>query len=368
MVTNSLPTYKWVQRLGGKFSDTLTAPVGAMWTRGHNPVDKKGIFDVLSNYVVNTVNNGSEIMMETKAEKLIVENGKAVGVKASKTDGTEVVLHAKKGVILATGGFGANPQLCAEYNTYWPSIPDDIKTTNASTSTGDGIIMSKEIGANLVGMGFTQLMPTANEKTGSLTDALLVAPQNYIFVNKEGKRFVNEYAERDVLSWAALSQPDGVFYTIADKDMALSAQNRPTQEMIDKMVEDKLIYRADTLEGLADIIGCDRATFVNKINKYNSYVKSGTDPEFNKNVFQMEVKNAPFYACPAKPAIHHTMGGVQINTNGQVIDAKGNVIQGLYAAGEVTGGIHAGNRLGGNAIADIFVFGRIAGKNAALNK
>lgn len=368
LVTNSLPTYKWVQSFGGKFSDKLSAPVGAMWTRGHNPVDKKSIFDVMSNYLVKTVNNSSEIMLETKATSLITDNGKVVGVKAVKTDGTEVTLHANRGVIMATGGYGANAKLCAEYNNYWPSIPLDMKTTNASTSTGDGIIMGREIGANLIGMAFTQLMPTSNEKTGALTDALLVAPQNYVFVNKQGKRFVNEYAERDVLSFAALKQTNGVFYTIADQPMALTSQDRKTQAMIDKLVADKLIYKADTLEGLADIIGCDRATFVNEIKKYNSYVDKGADPEFHKNVFQMKVEKGPFYACPAKPAIHHTMGGLQINSDAQVLNTYGSIIPGLYAAGEVTGGIHAGNRLGGNAIADIFVFGRIAGESAASNK
>ena len=156
-----------------------------------------------------------------------------------------------------------------------------------------------------------------------------------------------------------------MFYTIADQDMAMTSQNRPTQEMIDKMVEDGIIYRADTLEGLAEIIGCDAQTFVDEINKYNSYVDNGKDPDFGKPVFEMKVLNGPFYACPAKPAIHHTMGGLQINTNSEVLNTEGKVIPGLYAAGEVTGGIHAGNRLGGNAIADIFVFGRIAGENAS---
>ena len=364
LIHRSLDTFKWAKSLGGKFSDVLTSPVGSMWLRGHNPEDKKQIFDALSDFVLKQ-SDKNEIMLETRAEELLVENGKVVGIKATKVDGTEVVLHANKGVILTTGGYGANAKLAAEYNKYWPSIPLDMKTTNVATATGDGIIMARAVGANLVGMEFIQLMPTANEKTGALTDGLLVAPQNYIFVNKEGKRFIDEYAERDTLAFAALEQPGEMFYTIADQDMAMTSQNRPTQEMIDKMVEDGIIYRADTLEGLAEIIGCDPQTFIDEINKYNSYVDNEKDPDFGKPVFEMKVLNGPFYACPAKPAIHHTMGGIQINTNAEVIDTKGNVIPGLYAAGEVTGGIHAGNRLGGNAIADIFVFGRIAGENAS---
>lgn len=367
LCNKSLPTFEWARSLGANFSDVLTSPVGSMWLRGHNPVDKKQIFDALSDYVLRKSDN-NEILLETTAEELIVESGRVVGIKATKNDGTEVVLHANKGVVIATGGYGANAKLAAEYNNYWPTIPEDMKTTNVATATGDGIIMGRNIGANVVGMEFIQLMPTSNEFSGSLTDGLLVAPQNYIFVNKEGKRFINEYAARDTLAFAALEQPGEMFYTIADQVMALTAQNRPTQEMIDKMVDDGLIYRADTLEGLAEIIGCDAQTFIDEIDKYNSFVDAGEDPEFGKSVFEMKVLTGPFYACPAKPAIHHTMGGLQINTNAQVMNTEGNIISGLYAAGEVAGGIHAGNRLGGNAIADVFVFGRIAGESAALGK
>jgi fumarate reductase flavoprotein subunit len=163
LIHRSLDTFKWAKSLGGKFSDVLTSPVGSMWLRGHNPEDKKQIFDALSDFVLKQ-SDKNEIMLETRAEELLVENGKVVGIKATKVDGTEVVLHANKGVILTTGGYGANAKLAAEYNKYWPSIPLDMKTTNVATATGDGIIMARAVGANLVGMEFIQLMPTANEK------------------------------------------------------------------------------------------------------------------------------------------------------------------------------------------------------------
>ncbi len=366
LVTNSLPTLKWVETFGPKFNDRLTAPVGSMWTRGHSPSVKTDVFEMMSDYVTNKSNTGSEILLETPAKELIVENGAVVGVKAQQADGTEVILHADN-VILTTGGFGPNIEMVAKYNNYWPSIPTEMKTTNVASNTGDGITMASAVNANLVGMEFAQLMPTANAITGSLTDALLVAPQNYVFVNKQGKRFVNEYAGRDTLSFAALEQTNGMFYTIADSEMAKTVQDGATQEKIDAMVNKGLIYRADTLEELAAIIGADPQVFVNEINTYNSYVDAGKDPEYGKSVFEMKVLKAPFYACPARPATHHTMGGLEINTNGQVLSAEGTVIDGLYAAGEVAGGIHAGNRLGGNAIADVFVFGKIAGEHAAKN-
>lgn len=359
----SLDTYQWfAQTTGITKAEKLSSPVGSLWMRGHNFTSKTDVFEYASKFIEK---NGGEVMLETKAEELVTSNGKVTGVKAVKTDGTPVTLIANKGVILTTGGFGANSDMVRQYNTYWPTIPDAIKTTCVAAATGDGITLGLQAGANLVDMGLTQMMPTANAFSGALADALLVAPQNYVFVNKEGKRFVNEYAARDTLTFAALKQADGIFYAIDDQEMAKTVQNHATQEQIDAMVDKGLIYKADTLEALAIKIGCDPAVLVQTIKTYNSYVDNNSDPDFGKNVFEMKVEVAPFYACPAKPAVHHTMGGLQINTNAQVIDASGSPIPGLYAAGEVTGGIHAGNRLGGNAIADIFVFGRTAGTNAA---
>jgi len=256
----------------------------------------------------------------------------------------------------------------AEYNNYWPSIPLDMKTTCVSTVTGDGITMGKAVGANLVGMQFTQLMPTAHARTGQLIDGILAPPENYVFVDQQGRRFVNEYAERDVLASAALKQPSGLFYHISDTTIALNSNVHPTLAYLDKQVANKIIIRADTLEELAGKIGMNPAVLVETINKYNACVDAGKDTEFGKNVFGLKVKDAPFYAVPEKPSIHHTMGGLQINEYAQVLDAKGKPIPGFYAAGEVTGGIHAGNRLGGNAIADIWVFGRTAGASAAAGK
>ena len=362
LCSESLPVLKWAESIGVVFDKNLSAPVGAMWTRGHNPIDKKSYFDAPSKLLAA---HGGEIMLETRATSLIIEKGRVVGVKAEKTDGTQVTLRANKGVIMATGGYGANAAMVAEYNNYWPSIPADMKCTCVASATGDGITMAKAAGANLVGMQFTQLMPTAHAVTGQLIDGILVPPQNYVFVNKQGKRFVNEYAERDVLAFAALSQTDGIFYHIADTTMALNSNTRPTQAKLDSMVKKGILYRADTLEGLAALIGIPADALVETVKKYNSYVDAGKDPEFGKNVFGLKIVDGPFYAVPEKPAIHHTMGGIEINVNAQALGKDGRAIPGLYAAGEVTGGIHAGNRLGGNAIADVWVFGKTAGASAA---
>lgn len=362
---NSLDTYHWLgDTVGIALSDNLTSPVGSLWMRGHNFESKQGVFTAAEEYITS---NGGTIKLQTTATELIIEDNAVTGVKCLQADGSTLTIHATN-TIITTGGFGANGEMVKEYNTYWPAIPDGIKTTNVSSATGDGITLGLQAGASLTGMGMVQLMPTASAVTGQLADGLLVPSQYYMFVNQEGNRFVNEYAERDVLASAALSQTDGVFYHIADQNMIPTLQNKATQEQVDAMVEQGIIYKADTLEELAEQIGCPSENLISSVEKYNSYVDAGEDPDFGKNVFGSKIETAPYYAVIEKPSVHHTMGGLTINTDAEVLNESGEAIKGLYAAGEVTGGIHGGNRVGGNAIADIMVYGKIAGANAATNK
>lgn len=362
MCANSLDTYHWLgETVGIALSDYITSPVGSLWLRGHKFETKQGVFTSAIDYVTA---HGGEFLYETRAEHLIINDDRVCGVTASMTDGTPVIVHANA-VILTTGGFGANEAMVREYNTYWPAIPDGIKTTCVASATGDGIYLALEAGAALKDMGLTQLMPTASALTGQLADVLLVPSQYYMFVNQEGNRFVNEYAERDTLSFAALSQTGGIFYHIADQNMIPLLQNKATQEAVDALVEKGIIYKADTLEALAEQIGCPAENLIASVEKYNSYVDAGVDPDFGKGVFGTKIQTAPYYAAIEKPSVHHTMGGIRINTSAEALNEAGEAIPGLYAAGEVTGGIHAGNRLGGNAIADCMVYGRIAGTNAA---
>ena len=353
-----------------KINDGIGTVLGAMWPRTHGLSTSVGV-GFINPLAEDAKKNGAEFMLETKAEELIIENGRVVGVKAVKTDGTKVTLHATKGVIMATGGFGANAKMVAQYNTYWPTIPEDMKSTNTSNATGDGIDMGISAGANLVGMGFAQLRPSSHPETGALSGGVWGSAESQVFINQEGTRFVNEYAERDTLASAALKQTDSLFYIICDQMTAGDPQpggKNGWGDVIDDLVATKSIYRADTLEELAEQIGVPADVLVAEIEKYNSYIDNQKDPEFGKTNFGAKIEVAPFYATPRSPSLHHTMGGLQINDEAQVLDKNGAAIPGFYAAGEVTGGIHAGNRLGGNALTDILVFGRIAGKNAASEK
>ncbi|MCH4005184.1 MAG: flavocytochrome c [Lactobacillus crispatus] len=361
LVTNALNSVKWLQDLGVKFDNSqVTEPVGGLWRRGHKPVEPLGyaFIHVLGDWIRE---HGVDPYLETRVEKLIIEDGKVRGVIATRADGSTLTVHAKA-VILTAGGFGANTKMVQKYNTYWPNIADDSTTTNSPAITGDGINLGLEAGADLFGMGFIQLMPVADPKTGELFTGVVTPPANYIMVNKKGKRFVNEFAERDVLAKAVIEN-GGLIYQIADDKIKDTAYNT-TQESLDAQVKAGTLFRADTLEDLAKQIGMNPAVLVKTIQDYNSYVDRGEDPDFHKNVLGLKCEVAPFYATPRKPAIHHTMGGLVIDTKAHVLNKDGQIIDGLYSAGENAGGIHAGNRLGGNSLADIFTFGRIAANTA----
>lgn len=358
LTNNSLAGLEWLQSYGLQVSDRMSTVLGALWPRTNSVGSGANYIQTLSNAAQE---HGVEIMLNTKGAELIVEDGRVVGVKAEQ-GGDLITLRAKSGVVMATGGYGENPELRAEYNTYWKEMPLDMPSTNSVHITGDGILMGREVGANLVGMGFLQLMPSSHPVNGSLFSGVWGSAETQVFVNKQGKRFVNEYAERDVLSAAALEQEDALFFIITDAQIV---GNRDIQRMLDNGD----VIKADTLEELAEKLDIDPVTFVAEIEKYNSYVDNQFDPDFGKpNFGGYKVEAAPFYATPRSPSVHHTMGGLEIDTLARVISVDGETIPGFYAAGEVTGGIHAGNRLGGNAQTDIIVFGRIAGESAALGR
>lgn len=361
LTEHALDSVHWLENVGVEFDHSdVTMPVGAIWRRGHKPKTPMGYayISVLDDYVRKA---GGTILTDTPVKELLVEDGHIQGAIAEGRNGQTITVYAKA-VILASGGFGANTKMLQKYNTYWTEIDDDIRTSNSPAITGDGVLLGQSVGADLVGMGFTQMMPVSDPETGALFSGLQVPPANFIMVNKEGKRFVDEYGSRDKLSQAAIDN-GGLFYLIADDNIKQTAYNT-SDEKIEAQVAAGTLYRADTLEELAEKINVDPRVFVQTITDYNSYVDAGYDPEFNKGAFDLKVEKAPFYATPRKPAVHHTMGGLKIDTQAHVISQQGRIISGLYAAGEVAGGLHAGNRLGGNSLTDIFTFGRIAGQTA----
>ena len=251
-----------------------------------------------------------------------------VGVSGVTADGAPFTLKANKGVVLATGGFASNVEMRQAYNKHWPELGENIRSTNVSSSTGDGIAMATEIGANVIDMEWIQLVPAAAKMTVGLSASI----NNTIYVNHEGKRFVREDGRRDDMAGAALAQPGQEYYRFSDMHLYEEIGGLTTYgKQVDEVVDGVNLIKAETLEEMAAAIGCDAQNLIDTINAYNSYVENGEDPEFGRKVFGEKLDKGPYYAVK----------------------------------GEVTGGIHGANRLGGNAIADIIVFGRIAGENVS---
>jgi len=368
LVENAYPTLQWLEGLGMEFKPEVYTVLGGLWPRAHAPAKPlgTGFIETYMSYIEKN-SDKIEVMVNTEAVEIIMENGKAVGVKAKGENG-EVVAMANKGVIIASGGFANNPEMREEYNKNWPSLAN-IKSTNHSGATGDGITMAKALGANLVGMEWIQLLPMGDPETGSLSGNIEQGVENRIFVNLDGNRFVDEGARRDVMTKALMEQKEQSMWVILDKHSYPTGDiKNHFNESIDELVAAGRAFKGETLEDLAAQIGVDPANLVSAVEAFNTHVDNKSPDAFGRTLYQDKIDQGPFYAGKRVPTVHHTMGGVQIDVSGHVIDTAGNVIPGLYAAGEVTGGIHGANRLGGNALADINVFGRIAGANAALQK
>lgn len=367
-VDNSLSTLHWLESIGMEWTDEVFTVLGGMWPRAHKPVKPlgTGYIDALSSYISKN-SDGIELMLETKGESLIAKDGVVTGVIASGRSGNTITLKANNGVVIATGGFGANVEMRDKYNKSWPSLTN-IKTTNHPGATGDGLAMAEAVGANLIDLDYIQLLPMGDPNTGSLSGNIEQDVEKRIFVNKDGNRFVAEDARRDVMTSALFEQRDTYMWVILDKHSYPTGDTKNNfNESIDQLVSEGRAFKADTLEDLAAQIKVDPANLVKAVEEFNKAVDAGTD-SFGRKLFSQKIDTAPFYAGGRMPTVHHTMGGIQINTSTQVLNKNGDVIKGLYAAGEVTGGIHGTNRLGGNALADAHTFGKIAGEAAATGK
>ena len=361
MAENSAEAVDWLFSIDAPLTKVV-ATGGTQHKYLHKPENGEPVGEYLVEKLkVQAEQLGIDVRVNTKATEILMEDGQAVGVKA-EDDEHNYIIHAKS-VVLTTGGFGANFELMASYD---PSLANAV-TTNHSGATGDGIAMAQAVGADTVDMDQIQLHPTVIQQDGTLVSES-VRSHGAVIVNTEGKRFVNDLAGRDVVSQAELKQPDGYCFIIFDQHLYDEV------ELTHKFVERGFTITGETYEELAQNMGLQGdavQNFVDTMNTWNEsvakYKADGTpDAEWGRdNGMDDDLSTAPFYAIKIAPGIHHTMGGIKINSNAEVIDTAGNVIPGLFAAGETTGGIHGGNRVGGNAVCDFIVFGRIAGKSAA---
>ncbi len=298
--------------------------------------------------------------MNTRATTLLTdENDRVIGVEATKGDQT-VTFFAENGVVLATGGFGANVEMRMAYNAEYD---ERYNSTDQEGTTGDGIAMAEKIGAALVDMEFIQTYPACSVKTGILSYVADTRFDGALLFNKEGDRFVGELDRRDVISKGILAQTDSIGYLVWDNQVTEASHMDHFQKEYDELVKNGELFKADSVEELANHFGLNLEKMQAVLDQYNEDMKTtGEDSVWNRRGLKFSIEEAPFYIQKVAPSVHHTMGGVVINTQAQVMTAEGQVVEGLYAAGEVTGGIHGKNRLGGNAITDLTVFGRIAGE------
>ena len=358
LCANSADAIDWLDEHGITLHD-VSSFGGASVKRIHRPVNAEGKTVSVGSYMIpllqeNCEKAGVQILLNTTANEILTDaNGAAAGIKATGSTGETVTVNAKA-VVLTTGGFGANLDMVVKYK---PELKG-FMTTNAPGIQGQGIEMAQAIGAATVDMDQIQIHPTVEANTAALiTEGL--RGDGAILINEEGQRFIDEVGTRDVVSAAEIAQTGSYSWLVVDQAMA------DASSVIQGYIKKGYTVTGATYEELGKAMGVDAAAFAETMEKWNGYVEAKNDPDFGRTSFANPLNTAPYYAVKVTAGVHHTMGGLKINANTEVLNEKGEVIPGLFAAGEVTGGVHGANRLGGNAVADFTVFGRIAGAAAS---
>ena len=358
LCANSADAIDWLDEHGITLHD-VSSFGGASVKRIHRPVNAEGKTVSVGSYMIplleeNCKKAGVQILLNTTANEILTDaNGAAAGIKATGSTGETVTVNAKA-VVLTTGGFGANLDMVVKYK---PELKG-FMTTNAAGIQGQGIEMAQAIGAATVDMDQIQIHPTVEANTAALiTEGL--RGDGAVLINAEGKRFIDEVGTRDVVSAAEIAQTGSYSWLVVDQAMV------DASSVIQGYIKKGYTVTGETYEELGKAMGVDAAAFAETMDKWNGYVEAKNDPDFGRTSFANPLNTAPYYAVKVTAGVHHTMGGLKINANTEVLNEKGEVIPGLFAAGEVTGGVHGANRLGGNAVADFTVFGRIAGAAAS---
>lgn len=349
----------FLEELGLQFDSVIDNCLGGKIARGHYSLAHNGT-DYVQVLWQACNDLGVDFYLNTKANELIMAQDSVIGVEAYRK-GETIEFYANNGVVLSSGGFGQNVEMRMYYNR---NLTGELLCSNAPGATGDGIIMASKIGASLINMEYIELYPMGDSYDGGLRNSIPNVINKGILVNQQGQRFVREDGARDVLSQAILDQKGSYAYSIVDDDFEIFADDR---SYLQGLVLMGYVEKANSIDELAQLIDIDADILINTIDQYNQSVALQSDC-LGRETLINAIDKPPFYANMKKPTIHHTLGGIEINEMAQVLNQDKQPINGLFAAGEVTGGIHGANRLGGNSFPDMIVFGRIAGKNAALNQ
>lgn len=376
LVSNAYDGIQWTKELGMEWlgEEAVFTVSGGLWPRAWKPVMPAGtgFFDTYTKYI-DAHTDTMSLMLNTKAEKILTnENGAACGIVCTGETGNTITINANS-VIVATGGFSKNVALRMAYDAIWGVLDETVMSTNHEGATGDGVKMMQLLGVDFIQMGNIQLLPLGDPKTGSLSGNIEHGVDSRIFVNKSGLRYGDEGGRRDDMTRDLFNQEDALMWIVMDSDTYPTGDEfNNFGETANQLVAAGRAVKADTLDELAALMGVDAENLKATIAEYNRYCVggdlAGQADAFGRTLFGTPIDNGPFYAGARVPTVHHTMGGCRIDTQCHVYNENGEIIRGLYACGEVTGGIHGTNRLGGNALSDLIVFGRIAGESAALCK
>ncbi|MDO4547986.1 MAG: flavocytochrome c [Clostridia bacterium] len=348
MVENSAPITDWMRSLGFNCEFSGNASSTSV------PGVARGLITGMKDRVVE---KGGMILLSSKAESILTnDEGAACGIKGTTSTSGALMVNAKA-VVVATGGFGRNLEMVYELKPEY----EGFISNNQVGATGDGIIMAQAIGADVVDMEQIQAHPTVHQASANmLTEGCRGA--GGILLNTSGKRFIDECTYRDIVANAILEQDQQYAYLLINQ--AIVDSNVNIAGYIDVGI---LKGPFETIEDVAEFMNADTASVRETFDAWNGYVANENDPEFNSSfTWIRDLSEGPWYCAQVAPGIHHTMGGLKINTSTEVIATTGEAIPGLFAAGEVTGGVHGGNRVGGNAILDCLVFGKTAGDSSAV--
>ena len=353
MVEGAYDARIWLEQYGAQWQSRAYQAIGALWPRSVSPAKTNTAADIFINNLREPLeSSGGMILSETRAAELLMDGGRVTGVIAFNDHSHKrYIIHAEKGVVLATGGYAANTEMLLRFSN--AGIP--LSTSNHPGATGDGLLLAQSVGAALVDMEYVQIHPHGNPRTGELVSLKDVS--ELIYVNTAGDRFVDESLSWSQLSHAEMQQPNCSAYALFDRKLAEKSPK------LDSMLSKGDVYAADTIEELSLLMGIEPQKLRGTLNAYNQCIYAGKTDAFGK-LDAKPLDTPPYYAMLIVPTFHYTMGGVKIDSSARVVSVTGVPIEGLFAAGEVTGGVHGANRVGGNGLVDAAVFGRIAGKSA----
>lgn len=363
-VDNQLDTYEWLKQAGVQFGRNIEASSGQSVPRVHN-VDPA---DTVRTIAARAKETGKvQVLTSAAAQRLIrnAQTGRVEGVSVLQ-DGNTYSVRGRLGVLLASGGFCRNAELVHRYAPQY----DAAVFIGGEGNVGDGLKMAWQIGADNRDMIYIKGTYGKHPTDETNHHSCLAVYKGAIAVNQDGKRFVDESISYKLLGDACIRQPYGATYQILDRKILESGDNLTRILDLERRLEEGLMIEAETLEQLAALIEVPSETLLETVASYNGYVDAGADPEFGRQhlVHQygdlVRIEQGPYYAYPSTAAVFGTYCGLCIDRDMRVLDVYGNVLDGLYAAGEIVGGLHGAAYMTGTALGKAAIFGRVAARTA----